>query len=407
MPVRHFIWAVSLLLAVALTAVEPEAQTTPQPVSRTSRGYTVFVAGAVVGREDVTVEFTADGILISGQGRLSGSQDVIIRRVEVRYGRDWTPTSVRARSHGQRRGDRTVHVVLKWRRGYERDRVGARKEAITRDLFAYVDRVEELPDGFGFRFPAADPWAAKALEFIEVEKECCPFFTFELAFEPDDGPLWLRLRGSATIKEFVRADLGEIVTVPISGIDQRSTRRRTGWNERNKAVVRRLVAEVLNGGRLEVIPELYAPGIAAAAREWIAPFRASFPDVRMEVIDLIAERRDGRGHGSPARPRTRASGWGTCRPIGASRRSTRCRSFDSATAKSSRPGESRTTWRALPSLGWPDFSHGWRTDRFGSAVRTFSLTCEAEPSMLFPLIFLVGLIFGLKRWPAVLAVVVT
>jgi predicted ester cyclase len=57
----------------------------------------------------------------------------------------------------------------------------------------------------------------------------------------------------------------------------------------NKAVVSRLVAEVLNGGRLEAIDELFAPELAAAARGWITPFRASFPDVDMEVVDLIAE----------------------------------------------------------------------------------------------------------------------
>ena len=156
----------------------------------------------------------------------------------------------------------------------------ARKEAITRDLFAHVDRVEELPDGFGFRFSSVTPLATKALEFIEAEKECCPFFTFELVFEPEDGPLWLRLRGSEAIKAFVRAELGEIVAVTVS---------ESSSPERNKAVVRRLVAEVLNGGNLEVIPELYAPAVAEEAREWIAPFRASFPDTRMEVIDLIAE----------------------------------------------------------------------------------------------------------------------
>jgi hypothetical protein len=156
----------------------------------------------------------------------------------------------------------------------------ARKEAITRDLFAHVDRVEELPDGFGVRFPAADPWAAKALEFIDAEKQCCPFFTFELAFEPDDGPLWLRLRGSEEIKAFVRTELGEVVTAPVS---------QENSQERNKSVVRRLVAEVLNGGRLDLISELYDPSIATEARAWIAPFRASFPDVRMEVVDLIAE----------------------------------------------------------------------------------------------------------------------
>ncbi len=57
----------------------------------------------------------------------------------------------------------------------------------------------------------------------------------------------------------------------------------------NKATVRRLITEVLNGGRLEAIDELYAPELAPAARRWIAPFRASFPDVHMEVVELIAE----------------------------------------------------------------------------------------------------------------------
>jgi predicted ester cyclase len=60
-------------------------------------------------------------------------------------------------------------------------------------------------------------------------------------------------------------------------------------SEANKAVLRRLVDEVLNGGRLELIDELYAPELAQAAREWIEPFRASFPDVRMEIVELLAE----------------------------------------------------------------------------------------------------------------------
>ena len=57
----------------------------------------------------------------------------------------------------------------------------------------------------------------------------------------------------------------------------------------NKAVIRRLITEVLNGGRLEVVDELYAPELAPAARRWITPFRVSFPDVHMEIVDLIAE----------------------------------------------------------------------------------------------------------------------
>ena len=57
----------------------------------------------------------------------------------------------------------------------------------------------------------------------------------------------------------------------------------------NKAIVRRLIEEVLNGGRLVVLDELYAPELAPAARRWITPFRASFPDVHMEILELIAE----------------------------------------------------------------------------------------------------------------------
>jgi predicted ester cyclase len=59
--------------------------------------------------------------------------------------------------------------------------------------------------------------------------------------------------------------------------------------ESNKMIVRRLVEEVLNGGHLEVIDELYTPELARAARRWIEPFRASFPDVHMEIVELIAE----------------------------------------------------------------------------------------------------------------------
>jgi hypothetical protein len=57
----------------------------------------------------------------------------------------------------------------------------------------------------------------------------------------------------------------------------------------NKAVVQHLVDEVLNGGNLDLIDDLYTPDQAAAARDWITPFRASFPDVHMDTIELVAE----------------------------------------------------------------------------------------------------------------------
>ena len=60
-------------------------------------------------------------------------------------------------------------------------------------------------------------------------------------------------------------------------------------SERNKETVRRLAEDVFNAGNLEAIDELYSPQLAAAAKGWIEPFLASFPDAHMEVVDLIAE----------------------------------------------------------------------------------------------------------------------
>jgi hypothetical protein len=53
--------------------------------------------------------------------------------------------------------------------------------------------------------------------------------------------------------------------------------------EENKRLVARAVAEVINGGNLDAIGDLYAPEIAAAARDWVTPLRAAVPDVRMDA----------------------------------------------------------------------------------------------------------------------------
>jgi predicted ester cyclase len=56
-----------------------------------------------------------------------------------------------------------------------------------------------------------------------------------------------------------------------------------------KETVRRLVNEVINGGHLELAAQLCAPDSAAQARAWIGAFRTAFPDVHMDIVELIAE----------------------------------------------------------------------------------------------------------------------
>ena len=49
----------------------------------------------------------------------------------------------------------------------------------------------------------------------------------------------------------------------------------------NRALVRRFV-EIVNGGDLTDLDEVAEPSFADGARSWIAPFRKSIPDFRME-----------------------------------------------------------------------------------------------------------------------------
>jgi predicted ester cyclase len=56
-----------------------------------------------------------------------------------------------------------------------------------------------------------------------------------------------------------------------------------------KDLVRRWAAEMVGGDDLDVADELFSPDLAASARQWVAPFRASFSDVHMAVVALVAE----------------------------------------------------------------------------------------------------------------------
>ena len=57
----------------------------------------------------------------------------------------------------------------------------------------------------------------------------------------------------------------------------------------HREVIDRLIADVMNGGRLDLIEDLYTPALAGAARAWIAPFLASFSDLDMRVVEVLSD----------------------------------------------------------------------------------------------------------------------
>lgn len=79
----------------------------------------------------------------------------------------------------------------------------ARERVLQREVFGGVREVRELPDGYALRFPGEAAWLGTLAEFIGFERDCCPFFAFELHCEPRQGPIWLHLRGPEGTKGFV------------------------------------------------------------------------------------------------------------------------------------------------------------------------------------------------------------
>ena len=70
-------------------------------------------------------------------------------------------------------------------------------------LQANIQERRELPDGYAFRLPSEPAIGVKIVEFIALERQCCPFFTFTLEYEANGGALWWKITGPEGSKEIL------------------------------------------------------------------------------------------------------------------------------------------------------------------------------------------------------------
>lgn len=78
------------------------------------------------------------------------------------------------------------------------------------DLFKSAEKVQELPDGYALQFPNEPGMFMKLANFVEHERQCCPFLHLALEATPNSGPFWLRLTGGDGVKEFVQVVWNDI-----------------------------------------------------------------------------------------------------------------------------------------------------------------------------------------------------
>jgi hypothetical protein len=55
--------------------------------------------------------------------------------------------------------------------------------------------IVDLPAGYVLRFSADSATVLRLAEFIALERVCCPFLNFELRWEAEGGPVWLKVTG--------------------------------------------------------------------------------------------------------------------------------------------------------------------------------------------------------------------
>ncbi len=86
-----------------------------------------------------------------------------------------------------------------------------RHTTIALEIYASVQALQALPDGYALRLPTESAMLLKVAEYITNERLCCAFVRFTLVIEPNGGPFWLHLTGGAGVKEYMESALATLV----------------------------------------------------------------------------------------------------------------------------------------------------------------------------------------------------
>ena len=85
----------------------------------------------------------------------------------------------------------------------------ARREGLLADLLRQAEACEQSPQGYRLRFAPTGETLSTIARAVDAERQCCRFLRFEIAVEPDEGPIFLELSGPPGTREFVQALLEE------------------------------------------------------------------------------------------------------------------------------------------------------------------------------------------------------
>jgi hypothetical protein len=85
-----------------------------------------------------------------------------------------------------------------------------KKELLKKEIFSQVKEVKEVSSGYILKFDDKNDILLKLTDYVMVEKECCPFFTFDFNVQPNAKGVSLKISGSDGAKEMLKPLINEI-----------------------------------------------------------------------------------------------------------------------------------------------------------------------------------------------------
>lgn len=79
-----------------------------------------------------------------------------------------------------------------------------RREMLVTGLFKYVAEIQEIEGGYAFKFCRLELLIRRIADYIVFEGQHSPQLTFVLVAEPNNGAVWLQVRGPDSEKEHIR-----------------------------------------------------------------------------------------------------------------------------------------------------------------------------------------------------------
>ena len=79
-----------------------------------------------------------------------------------------------------------------------------RRQRQVAGLFKYVAEMQELEDGYAFKFRRSELLIRRIADYIVFEGQHAPHLTFGLVAEPNGSVLWMQVRGPENEMEYIR-----------------------------------------------------------------------------------------------------------------------------------------------------------------------------------------------------------